>query len=70
MINIKRDYVFVQIMNIIFSILSYCYVKYHLLENQEKSFGNFLALLAVFLGAVYVFYTNRIFHIMLRDGLR
>ena len=68
--NIRFDYYFVQIINIAFSFLSYRYVKYHLLENQEKSLINFLILLAVVLGAFYVFYTNRFFNIMLKERSR
>ena len=70
MINSKRDYVILQSANIIFSLLSYVYIKDVLLYEQQRSIIEFLVLLSVVMSALYVFHTNRIFYKIIRDKWR
>jgi len=68
MINVKLNYVLLQVINAIFFILSYLFVRDYLETGEGRSVGDFLILLAVFLAGFWAFYTNRIFYILLKHS--
>lgn len=65
--NIKSNYFIVQGINIIFTFLSYLFVKNYLNVSDQPTLSQFLVLLSVVLGGVYVFFTNRLFNIWLKN---
>lgn len=68
MINVKLNYVLLQIINAVFFILSYLFVKGYLQTGEDKSVGESLVLLAVILAGLWAFYTNRIFYILVKHS--
>jgi hypothetical protein len=68
MINVKLNYVLLQVINATFFILSYLFVRNYLEIGEDKSVGEFLILLAVILAGFWAFYTNRIFYILAKQS--
>ena len=65
--NIKISYIMVQIINMIFFLLSYMFIKDYFNIDQLENAKRFLILLPFILSGAYVFYTNRIFYILIKD---
>lgn len=70
MTNVKRDYIVLQTINMIFFLMSYSFARDYLQIEHDKSFEKMIVLFIIFFGALYVFYTNRIFYIMLKNNER
>ena len=64
MFNMKLNYLGLQFINAAFFVLSYLFVRGLLGTRGDRSFGEFLILLAVILAGAWAFYTNRIFYLL------
>lgn len=65
--NIKRDYIIVQLVNLVFFILAYMFVRDYFGIDKDADLVRFIITLILFVSAVYVFHTNRIFFIIARN---
>ena len=64
--NVRLNYILLQLINAAFFLLSYLFVENRL--SETKGAGEFLILLPVVLGGVWVFYTNRLFYMLIKHG--
>lgn len=51
-----------QLINIIFCVLSYMYLSEKFAEHENGKIVIFLVLFPTFMGGVYVFFANRVFY--------
>ena len=68
MINIKLNYTIVQSVDVIFAVMSYMLLNRIFHIETDPHFWNVAMGAAVVAVGIYVYYTNRIFYLMLRDG--
>jgi hypothetical protein len=66
MINVRLNYILLQVINAAFFLISYLFVRDYLHIDDNKTVGEFLILLSLILAGAYVFYTNRIFYILVK----